>query len=102
MTHTPGPWEYVDKHVDTGHGFDRRFQFVRAPGTIIKNNRGPDYAREIFSDEDYPEKVDDGHLIAAAPDLLAALKDARDYLVFEGIGDAERIEAAIAKAEGRA
>lgn len=50
------------------------------------------------------ERVAIAHLMAAAPDLLAALKtlwlDTRDYVDWS---DAyrERIEAAIAKAEGR-
>jgi len=47
------------------------------------------------------EAVANMHLIAAAPDLLTALKYAAELLEYGGF-DMTKVEAAIAKAEGRA
>jgi hypothetical protein len=44
---------------------------------------------------------DKARLIAAAPDLLAALKTAQLWLDVDGRFDMQGINAAIAKAEGR-
>ena len=83
--------------------------FIQASKTVVKNDRGPDYAQEIWSDEDYPTKEGDGHLIAAAPDLLSACKGMIDAY-WRGSEDSDDDDApsmvkdalaAIAKAEGR-
>lgn len=91
MSHTPGPW------------------FVREPDG--------DEHTEVYSEKTgavcYPEP-DDAYLIAAAPEMLAALKELRDELnswVWQGsvfgvsAGYHRYIEGmvsrAIAKAEGR-
>lgn len=94
-THTPGPWEYL-------------------PGDVEIVTQESDFgARSIaWSDADY-------RLIAAAPDLLAALRNARnllrnllvDFADTDGDEDTwnaggngyetlQEINAAIAKAEG--
>ena len=65
MKHTPGPWEvkeiqgqiFVAGKPYEGHPYFNRTTTV-----------------EIMSDEDYPTKEADAHFIAAAPDMLEALK----------------------------
>jgi hypothetical protein len=103
MMHTPGPWEVINERSDV---------CVRARAqTICLVTGGLD---DLFESGLYgPVATANAHLIAAAPDLLAALKEALNFI--EGdrdfmLGNAypedyamrERIKAAIAKAEGRA
>lgn len=88
--HTPGPWI-------TG-GF-----YIRGPQKeLLARMRGAPS----------PEREANARLIAAAPDLLAALKTARECIVYcsrahndvqsgEGFPVELFIDAAIAKAEGR-
>jgi hypothetical protein len=64
---TPGPWEAM---IGTQAG-----TFLRAPNAIIKNDRGPSYATEILSDEDYDTKDADAALIVAAINALPGLLD---------------------------
>ena len=69
MSHTDGPWRTVDAEwlmsQRTGMGF--RYFPVRAAGQTW------DIAT-VFADEDDAEMTANVHLIAAAPDLLAACK----------------------------
>lgn len=89
MPHTPGPWQFYRLSGDDGLGY------IRADpedGLEIAHHGDSGRARE--------ENEANGALIAAAPDLLAALKAMVDELSDEGdwpIFDAAR--AAIAKAE---
>jgi hypothetical protein len=61
---TPGPWEvlavkgeiFVAAKPVEGHPYFNRTRTT-----------------EIMSDEDYPRKIDDAHLISAAPELYEAL-----------------------------
>ena len=46
-------------------------------------------------------RLADANLIAAAPDLLAALKSCVDALIVSARGERDRALAAIAKAEGK-
>ena len=96
MTHTPGPWKVAD-------------QFY-----ILMDD---DVACEVAKvcdeniDDDMVGQCDaDARLIAAAPEILAALRNCRDWLVcitgHANLEDTERgyleaATAAIAKAEGR-
>jgi hypothetical protein len=81
MTHTPGPWTVDDV-------------WIEANGDTVA---------EVWADGD-------ACLIAAAPDLLAALKIAEGYIHLwmehntgrNELNDLEAVEQAIAKAEGRA
>jgi hypothetical protein len=76
--HTPGPW-------------------VVAEEAKIKHPEGTFIAQAQY----WP----DAYLIAAAPDLLAALKAARRFVVssHDPVGsELDDIDAAIAKAEGKA
>lgn len=89
---TPGPWSYEGRAV---YGTSKRFK----PRVCL------------MSEGDYVHSDADAALIAAAPDLLDALKDAAGFLdnpisrkrnfgdpFFKGTVD--RVNAAIAKAEG--
>lgn len=87
--YTPGPWfASEDGEVYSKPSYT-------SVAMVLMNERGADNAR----------------LIAAAPELLEALKDARSMLSAVEVSDGEdgdpwdraisRIEAAIAKAEGR-
>jgi len=91
MSHTPGPWTFTK-------GSERHIQ---APHAGV-----PLYGGDLFCDEQYypwcSNNDADWALIAAAPDLLAALK----YALSEDSGFAcptateDRMRAAVAKAEG--
>ena len=85
--HTPGPW-----HVENFHG---SWDVTHGPA---------DDASERFSVLETLSE-ENARLIAAAPDLLAACKEALGYEYGQpGLGWRQRIdllEAAIAKAEGR-
>ena len=94
MAHTPGPWGFDDSKPG----------FVTARG-------GPDIC-EVFGESARADECDFNHaLIAAAPDLMAALHDiitcahistpygGKAYCISDGRMDAAK--AAIAKAEGR-
>lgn len=79
--HTPGPW-------------------------VIQENTGMDEAwcdwHNVGPISLMGGKADaNSRLIAAAPDLLDALKMARVWLDFDGRYDLQGIDAVIAKAEGR-
>lgn len=102
MAYTPGPW-VVRNHPDFGHML-----------AVI----APQYRKECDANHVVcelrawrrPKPDADARIIAAAPELLAALKDCRDWLV--AICDSNKLETtergyleaasnAIAKAEGR-
>lgn len=119
MAHTPGPWTNDNGLVN---GKESRERF--APGVSV----------DIFDASEWPaELYDEAHanacLIATAPEMLVALKEARDFiqaernvrfdscslggrvdtldadgaeLVSEADARLAQIDAAIAKAEGRA
>lgn len=96
--HTPGPWRVRD-HT-TPHG--GRHIWVEGGPEIGRTIAGP-YCRQILEDEDYDEKRGDARLIAAAPDMLAALEgvlpaDERDDDTLRPAWKA--VAAAIAKARG--
>ncbi|HEY9453453.1 MAG TPA: hypothetical protein VIR82_12320 [Bradyrhizobium sp.] len=93
--HTQGPWDFQEEYGDTGQRF-----------TAVRDGR-----YETVCIIDGHENEADARLIAAAPDLLEALKEAESLLEqtlrWRGEGwecsEAELlggIRAAIAKAEG--
>lgn len=97
MAHTPGPW-WVD---GPGEGIEVHDTFGRTASVWGEGGAGG-------------EAWDNARLIAAAPELLAALRAARDDLsdllevadlTDEGVADTtavlNQVIAAIAKAEGR-
>lgn len=89
MSHTPGPWEY-QYSTGTSH--------KNCPWEIIFGDV------ECIAESVYEEA--DARLIAAAPDMLAALKaaleDLRDVPGKHAPPSVEMVEAAIAKATGGA
>lgn len=103
MKHTPGPWT-VDRawHIDKGF-----LRIIRDP-RLERVAMIPDVEREL------DEALADAHLIAAAPDLLAALRPFANLIEnpdewpdglhqwFVDTDDIRRAIAAIAKATGEA
>jgi len=93
--HTPGPWRFYDTYPNDGE-----YAEVFGPW-------GPDYHDRIPVCG--PNAIPDARLIAAAPDLLAALREAIRYLhgyegemcCDSGHGALLVAQQAIAKAEGR-
>lgn len=90
--HTPGPWLVNRRGIMAMNPDTGRF------GVLVSqpNWRGiePD---DIW--QDTPREAN-ARLIAAAPDLLAALEMAQLWLDYDGRYDMQNINAAIAKAKG--
>ena len=100
MNHTPGPWTYSDEHAICERS--------------ITNNGPENYPLAVAKHGDPKKLLANARLLAAAPELLAALYDALPY-VEDVLSDpaqlacfksgvvqrhAKAIRAAIAKAEG--
>jgi hypothetical protein len=93
--HTPGPWKYSP-------------QTERVYFTDKKSGEEPPICEMAVSDimaiQNEDEVAANAHLIAAAPELLEALKAVRawlnDYNGHMGVPQTKMIRAAIAKAEG--
>jgi hypothetical protein len=101
MTHTPGPWKFSESKLASGWGL-----VVDSHENIIANvntETGPDIPPLVSTK--MPCKAN-GMVIAAAPDMLAALK--YNFMVLDdpNPGNEKRLyalaltKAAIAKAEG--
>lgn len=94
--HTPGPWTIK-------FGLNVMGKDVRYPSQerLVANAGG--HANNIWNEQVTAENEANAHLIAAAPDLLEALREMVDR--FESCDDdpeyVTRARAAIAKAEGR-
>ena len=99
-SHTPGPWNAVESQpgiywIDTREGSHAYGDIA----TVLEGGMDPE------------ENAANARLIAAAPDLLAALEDAREEIamrVLEDGGDLRSVtkacakyDAAIAKARGK-
>ena len=90
--HTPGPW-----------GYDGAYDVV------MRDDVGAWIACVNFEHVDEEQAVADAHLIAAAPEMLEALKRLRAVatqsldidLIDGGLDALAEVDAAIAKAEGR-
>ena len=86
--HTPGPWKVASGPFGAT--------------VFVGEEENPRIVSDAAASD--PENVANARLIAAAPDLLAALREARERMM--GGSPAirrliERTDAAIAKAEGR-
>ena len=84
MTHTKGPWVVSD---ETLYGTDFGYTVP---------------LMDLGFYEDNERHQEDANLIAAAPELLDALKMAVLWLEYDGKYDVLGMKAAIAKAEGKA
>lgn len=95
--HTPGPWEVADESLGPY-------------AWAVESVRGDDVALgPINSGDTHAEEVANAHLIAAAPDLLAALEKAHENAAaalrgivrpHNTVDLAVEMRAAIAKARG--
>jgi hypothetical protein len=84
MSHTPGPWKVWHEGLS--------MQICPASGPAIA---------EIWLRGNQKKEIADSYLLAAAPELLAALELARPWLVYRANGDdLAVVDAAIAKAKG--
>lgn len=120
--HTPGPWLFEIKYGDTveeeksgpNENVSKTFTikstdyFIGEGEVYISTHircsitcecRGGEYVCE--AEDLVLLKESDAHLIAAAPDLLAALKMFREVINAVNPGGIEVVDKAIAKAEGR-
>lgn len=69
MNHTPGPWEFVPGEDNIEGGDDL------SAGSVMAR---PYHLARVWNDAPNPET--DGRLLAAAPELLAALEECADVL----------------------
>lgn len=79
MKHTPGPWE--------------------ADGGDVFSKEGRKYIALTILDVPKKERMANARLIAAAPELLEAAKDALELLTGLTIPEVKKLQKAIAKAE---
>ena len=95
MSHTPGPWKFDERSAEVGPISDLDDQTF---GMVLQ-------LCDVYGDN----KKADGHLISAAPDLLAALKLCDEAMTWEIGGEPlgtlmlearNKARAAIAKARG--
>ena len=99
MTHTPGPWTL--KIGDSDH------RFVRVSGHWDEKVH---YLYSVGTYKDFEREIANARLIAAAPELLEAMKEAKNGLRYwepqTAYGASERaricalVDAAITKATG--
>jgi hypothetical protein len=102
---TPGPWFVEDRFADGDNGVLAVDGFRVAEATTWQSRMARNH-RLVRRDISVEEQIANIHLIAAAPELLEALRFVLAH-AFEAkwAGDEralELVEAAIAKAEGRA
>lgn len=98
-THTPGPWEFDGVRV-FAPACDEKVELVREDGSTVMHGRG--LVALPYSCGDYTSHKANARLIAAAPDLLVALKNLRALIkgeLSESV-DCCLADSAIAKAEG--
>jgi hypothetical protein len=82
--YTPAPW-FVDEE---------------SPPRILANDERHTIIAVTTAARSNPTNMADAHLIAAAPELLEALKRIKETRVFLGAIPQEMMDNAIAKAEG--
>ena len=92
VKHTPGPWRYEPQNGSP------------TTGQHMISGSKPGYLAEV-RDCGSGDVVANARLIAAAPELLAVLKELQESAVYWSeydvpLGIVDRINAAIAKAEG--
>jgi hypothetical protein len=92
--HTPGPWEVGSE----GNGKPGYVYCNNSLGSAVAIVFGKPLRLTVFSPE---EEEANARLIAAAPDLLAALKFAQSIIGHPDDAGSQLIADAIAKAEGK-
>ncbi len=93
VTHTPGPWA-IDTVRVYAPAFDKKVPVTLPSGEVKQHGCG--LIALVYSCGDANNREANQRVIAAAPDLLAALK-----LIVEHFGDPLKVaNNAIAKAEG--
>ena len=95
MSHTPGPW---DADVSIAYTLPDKAPFFQVTA------RGSAYWVAYVQDSPNGLGTANANLIAAAPDLLEALKGMREHAEHstpQGFAAFRQAEAAIAKAEGK-
>lgn len=104
-SHTPGPWNAVKWEYPTRETGRKVEHVVVSPALLVATlNHGDEGDDVVDFVQTYEEGAANARLIAAAPDLLAALEacasrwDKDDEEDAPGLG--EQIRAAIAKARG--
>lgn len=117
IKHTPGPWHWVDSQTDEPYRFEGSTygplslrtveEFGVNETKVIDGQSYTSFALPMFimTIEDCSfENPNDARLIAAAPELLAALKEVRLFVAGEALPTKEqalqRIDSVIAKVEG--
>lgn len=105
--HTPGPWK-VDSYggitggpnylTSVAETFSYKWAHCEATSAHKHSQEAADYCGQMFD-----EAKANGALIAAAPELLSACREAEAYFSVTHADDEVRdlLRAAIAKAEGR-
>lgn len=118
LAHTPGPWRagywsgrchIQHRHDGTSCVYVDEFHPMGEDGSFVGIAAAePGVSVVSLSYDELKIRVADAVLMAAAPELLAALKEARDRIHVEGCGVdglhrmlCVRLTAAIDKAEGR-
>lgn len=97
---SPGPWEYIPSNENHGpyvvnvYGSDVCDCYAMSDPRALAVCNGGDSKPIHFRDADANARV-----IAAAPDMLATLKDIRDFLKRSGY-DTRLVHSVITKAEG--
>ena len=105
-THTPGPWKFDEENNYGGS------VWLGGTNVTVGLDRADRFTGELVISRD--EMCANGHLIEAAPDLLAALKQLAARKLKDGLcwcsgygpftthdGDCLAARAAVAKAEGQ-
>jgi hypothetical protein len=94
-THAPGPWTWWKAEING----NRDCVDGRYVATLDDANRG---ASIVYHDAQWPITEANARLIAAAPDLLAALKELTEIVGDHGYGlPFDRAKRAIRRAEGQ-
>ena len=97
---TPGPWKM--ETVRTSCGTCHRIGPFPRPNYASKSEGWACVYDDYPPGSGSPDLLANAHLIAAAPDLYAALEMAQLWLDVDGRFDMQGINAALAKARGEA
>jgi hypothetical protein len=90
--HTPGPWAISRKSASSNRAWISAAGWGKFARVVVRMNG---------SSVDCQDGLANVRLIAAAPDLLAALKAMRDECMGTAPQCADQVDAAICKAEGQ-